>query len=163
VVEAAKRMKQAYLDGGLGPGMARFFGLLMTSGELPAGFADQPTPNPAQFGLPTEDDGDRTNLLFPNVPSGLDFAVADSLRDLGDRVVIGIGAESHDERRPGAKSVAAHLGVRLVEPPGGHGGFSGGEYGQPTGPPTASPRCCELCSIERSRWGRTAQWSALAA
>ena len=136
VVAAAKRMKEAYLDGGLGPAMARFFGLLMTSGELPAGFADQPTPDPAQFGLPTEDDGDRTSLLFRNVPSGLDFAVADSLRDLGDRVVIGIGAASQDELAArGAKSVAEHLGVRLVTFPGGHGGFSGGEYGQPAGDP----------------------------
>ncbi len=136
VVAAAKRMKQVYLESGLGPAMARFFGLLMTSGELPAGFADQPTPDPAQFGLPTVDDGDRTNLLFRNVPSGLDFAVADSVRDLGDRVVIGVGAESHDELAArGAASVAEHLGVRLVEFPGGHGGFSGGEYGQPAGDP----------------------------
>ena len=73
---------------------------------------------------------------FANAPSGLDFAVDDSLRDLGDRVVIGIGAESHDElAAPGAKSVAEHLGVRLVTFPGGHGGFSGGEYGQPAGDP----------------------------
>lgn len=136
VVAAAKRMKQVYLESGLGPAMARFFGLLMTSGELPAGFADQPTPDPAQFGLPTVDDGDRTNLLFRNVPSGLDFAVADSVRELGDRVVIGVGAESHDELAArGAASVAEHLGVRLVEFPGGHGGFSGGEYGQSAGDP----------------------------
>ena len=73
VVAAAKRMKEAYLEGGMGPAMARFFALLMTSGELPAGFADQPAPDPAQFGLPTEDDGDRTNLLFRNAPSGLDL------------------------------------------------------------------------------------------
>ncbi|MCW2757624.1 MAG: hypothetical protein JWO46_1370 [Nocardioidaceae bacterium] len=136
VVAAAHRMKEAYERDGLGAGMARFFGLLMTSGELPAGFADQPTPDPAQFGLPTQDDGDRTNLLFRNVPSGLDFAVADSVRDLGDRVVIGVGADSHDELAArGARSVAEHLGVRLVVFPGGHGGFSGGEYGQPVGDP----------------------------
>ena len=136
VVSAANRMKEAYLEGGVGPAMAWFFRLLMTSGELPTGFADEPTPDPAQFGLPTEDDGDRTNLLFRNIPAGLDYAVADSLRALGDRIVIGIGAESHDELAArGAKSVAGHLGVRLVEFPGGHGGFSGGEYGQPAGDP----------------------------
>jgi pimeloyl-ACP methyl ester carboxylesterase len=135
-VAAARRMKEVYLADGLGPAMARFFGLLMTSGELPPGFADQPTPDPAQFGLPTEDDGDRTNLLFRNMPGGLEYEVVDSLRALGDRVVIGVGADSHDELAArGARSVAAHLGVRLVEFPGGHGGFSGGEYGQPAGDP----------------------------
>ncbi len=138
VVAAARRMRDVYLADGLGPAMARFFGLLMTRGELPAGFADQPTPDPAQFGLPTEDDGDRTNLLFRNVPSGLDFAVDDSVRDLGDRVVIGIGAGSHDELAArGARSVAEHLGGPAGGVPGDHGGFSGGEYGQPPGEPEA--------------------------
>jgi hypothetical protein len=41
--------------------MAKFIAVAGHDGPLPAGYADQPGPDPAQFGLPAEDDGSRDN------------------------------------------------------------------------------------------------------
>jgi hypothetical protein len=44
--------------------MAKFLGLIMHSGEVPADWTDRPAPDPAQFGLPTEDDGSREDPML---------------------------------------------------------------------------------------------------
>src|SRR5438132_812942 len=48
---------ETYQRSGFGPAMAKFISLVGHEGPIPADFADQPAPNPADFGLPTEDDG----------------------------------------------------------------------------------------------------------
>jgi len=46
--------------------MAEFTQLVMLQGLLPDDYLDRPAPDPAQFGLPAEDDASRDDLL----PSG---------------------------------------------------------------------------------------------
>lgn len=137
LAKVTEHMVDTYERDGLGPGMAEFIALVMHDGEIPASFLDAPAPDPAMFGLPTDDDGDRTNAIFRNSPTCqlYDPDVA-ALRALGDRLTIGVGAESNQEwPARGARSVAAELGLAPVVFPGSHNGFSGGEYGQPAGDP----------------------------
>ena len=48
--------------------MAKFIALVSYQGPLPAGYADQPAPDPAMFGLPAEDDGCRNDPLLGPPP-----------------------------------------------------------------------------------------------
>jgi hypothetical protein len=103
------------------------------AGPFPAGFASEPGPDPAGFGLPTEDDGTRDDPLvglnMPSTPAYQhDFG---ALRAAPSRIVIGVGAESAKmiAGRAGT-AVAERLGTAPVTFPGGHDGFIGGEYGR---------------------------------
>ena len=136
---ASRAVHETYLRDGFGAGMAHFIALVSHRGEFTDEWAQQPPPDPAMFGLPTEDDGRRDDpLLGQNIETAtepnLDF---DALRAAGTRVVIGVGAESDGElaNRAG-KAVAQRLGTEPVIFPSNHGGFLGGEYGQ-TGEPEA--------------------------
>src|SRR6187455_3648415 len=54
-----------YQRSGFGPAMAQFILAVSHQGEMTPEFAASPAPDPAMFGLPTEDDGNRTDpLLF---------------------------------------------------------------------------------------------------
>ncbi|MBO0816691.1 MAG: alpha/beta hydrolase [Actinobacteria bacterium] len=129
---ACEGIRETYLREGFGPGMAKFIALVSHQGPIPAGFADQPGPDPAMFGFPTVDDGSRDDaLLRLNMPScpayRHDF---DALRAAPCRIVIGVGAESSQMMAGrGGISVAERLGTPPVTFPGGHDGFLGGEYG----------------------------------
>ncbi|HEX3515669.1 MAG TPA: alpha/beta fold hydrolase [Trebonia sp.] len=136
---ACEAIRETYVREGFGPAMARFIALVSYEGPFPAGFARQPGPNPADFGLPTEDNGSRDDPLvglnMPSTPAYQhDFG---ALRAAPSRVVIGVGAESAKmiAGRAGA-AVAERLGTAPVTFPGGHDGFAGGEYGR-TGQPDA--------------------------
>src|SRR6516164_9876989 len=56
VLAVCDGIKQTYLREGFGPAMAKFIALVSYQGPIPAGFANQPGPDPAAFGLPAEDD-----------------------------------------------------------------------------------------------------------
>src|SRR5687767_8506157 len=60
---ACKNIQQTYRSDGFGPAMAKFMKLVFHEGPIPEDFANQPT-NPADFGLPTEDDGSRSDPLL---------------------------------------------------------------------------------------------------
>jgi pimeloyl-ACP methyl ester carboxylesterase len=130
---ACEAIRETYLREGFGPAMARFIALASYEGPFPAGFAHEPGPDPAGFGLPTEDDGTRDDPLvglnMPSTPAYQhDFG---ALRAAPSRIVIGVGAES-------AKMIAGRAGTAVAERPGtapvtfpgGHDGFIGGEYGR---------------------------------
>jgi len=130
---AAKDVNETYKRRGFGPGMAKFIALVSYKGEIPADYASQPAPDPAMFGLPTEDDGSRTDpLLAQNMVSCTHYQPDfDALRAASTRIVLAAGAESEGEMaHRGAEAVAAELGATPVTFPSGHGGFLGGEYGQ---------------------------------
>lgn len=96
VVAACHGLRERYLREGMGPAMAGFIALTMHEGPIPAGFADGPGPDPAMFGLPTQDDGSRDDVLLGQnlhtcSPHTLDL---EALRQSGTRVVIGVGQES---------------------------------------------------------------------
>jgi pimeloyl-ACP methyl ester carboxylesterase len=136
---ASRDVHETYLRSGSGPAMAKFIALVSHQGPIPADYADQPDPDPAMFGLPTEDDGSRDDpLLGQNMISCTHYQPDfDALRAASTRIVIGAGAESEGElAHRGAIAVAERLGEMPVTFPSNHGGFLGGEYGQ-TGDPDA--------------------------
>jgi pimeloyl-ACP methyl ester carboxylesterase len=134
---ATDGIRTVYERDGFGPAMVRFLLLTGHKGEIPAGFADRPAPDPAAFGLPAGDDGTRSDpLLGQNLMSCThhehDFG---ALRAAPTRIVVGVGAESEGElaNRAG-RAVAERLGSEPVVFPSNHGGFLGGEFGM-TGDP----------------------------
>jgi hypothetical protein len=89
------------------------------------------------FGMPTADDGSRTNPLFRNMPATIEHRIdVERLRALGERLVVAVGVESHDEMAArGARSTAAAVGVPVTDFPSHHGGFTSapGYPGDPEG------------------------------
>ncbi|WP_043639023.1 alpha/beta fold hydrolase [Nonomuraea candida] len=135
---AIAAMREVYQRDGFGPAMAMFIALTSHEGEIPADFARRPMPDPAQMGLPVEDDGSRDDaLLGQNLITCThyepDFA---ALRAASTRIVVGVGAESQGQlAHRGGEGVAERLGLKPVTFPSDHGGFMGGEYGMPPGDP----------------------------
>jgi pimeloyl-ACP methyl ester carboxylesterase len=128
---AVMDMRRTYERDGLGPGMAKFIALVGLRGAVPADFADRPV-NPADFGLPTQDDGSRDDaLLGQNLVTCTHYEHDfDALRAASTRIVVGVGAESEGElaHRAGV-AVAQRLGANAVTFPSHHAGFAGGEFG----------------------------------
>jgi pimeloyl-ACP methyl ester carboxylesterase len=123
---AVANIRQTYERDGFGPAMVKFIALSSMRGEIPADFADRPVQSPADFGMPTEDDGSREDALFAQnlmtcTHHEHDF---EALRAAPTRIVIGVGAESEGEmaHRSG-EAVAARLGMEPVTFPSHHGGF----------------------------------------
>ena len=134
---AARDVHETYRRAGFGPGMAKFIALVSHKGPIAPDYADQPAPDPAMFGLPTEDDGTRTDVLLgQNMVTCTHYEFDfDALRAASTRIVVGAGAESEGElAHRAAVAVAERLGSTPVTFPSDHGGFLGGEYGQ-TGDP----------------------------
>jgi pimeloyl-ACP methyl ester carboxylesterase len=130
---ATENVGETYQRAGFGVGMAKFIIAVSYKGEIPAGFINQPDPDPAMFGLPTEDDGSRTDpLLFQNIVTCTHYQPDfDALKAASTRIVLAVGAESVGEMaHRGGEAVARELGTTPVTFPSGHGGFLGGEYGQ---------------------------------
>jgi uncharacterized protein YndB with AHSA1/START domain/pimeloyl-ACP methyl ester carboxylesterase len=130
---ATSAVHETYQRSGWGAAMAHFFAVAGHRGPFTAEFVAQPAPDPASFGLPTTDDGSRTDVMFGQyVVSGThyepDFAAVGSA---STRIVVGAGEESEGELASrGAFAVAERLGTKPVMFPSGHGGFLGDEYGQ---------------------------------
>jgi pimeloyl-ACP methyl ester carboxylesterase len=128
---AAVDIHRTYERDGIGPAMAKFIALTSLRGAIPADFADRPV-NPAELGLPTEDDGSRDDpLVGQNIMTCTHYKHDfDALRAASTRIVVGVGAESEGELayRAGV-AVAERLGTNAVTFPSHHAGFLGGEFG----------------------------------
>jgi pimeloyl-ACP methyl ester carboxylesterase len=136
---AARAVADTYQRNGFGAGMAHFIAVVSHRGPFPEDFGMQPAPDPAMFGMPTEDDGSRTDpLLGQNMISSTHFEPDfEALRAAPTRIVVAAGAESEGEMaNRGAHAAAARLGTEPEIFPSHHGGFLGGEYGQ-SGEPEA--------------------------
>ncbi|HLT70712.1 MAG TPA: alpha/beta hydrolase [Acidimicrobiales bacterium] len=139
LVAAMKAVRERYAAEGWGPAMASFIALTSHVGPLPEDWVDRPAPDPAPFGLPTEDDGSRDDPLFGPAAAATTEVVPDlaAVAAAPTRVVLAAGAASEGQVcARSAAAVAERLGTRPVVFPGGHAGFLGGEYGQ-TGEPDA--------------------------
>jgi pimeloyl-ACP methyl ester carboxylesterase len=126
-------VRDTYERRGFGAGMAQFIAVVGYQGPMTLDFAAQPAPDPAMFGLPTEDDGVRTDpLLGQNMISCTHYEPdIDALRASPTRIVLAAGAESAGQMaHRGAVALAERLGMEPVMFPSDHGGFLGGEYGQ---------------------------------
>jgi pimeloyl-ACP methyl ester carboxylesterase len=126
VLAACADIRQTYQRAGFGPAMATFIALVSQTGPIPPGFPGQPAPDPAAFGLPTEDDGSRDDPLLglhmtACVGYQPDFG---ALRAAPTRILLGVGAQSGQMLAGrAAVAVAEQLGTTPVTFPGGHDGF----------------------------------------
>lgn len=139
--QAAERartgVRAAYEANGSGAGMAAFIAMTSWRGEFTDDYFAQPAPDPAQYGMTTEDDGSRDDPLL----SDRSWAVSsyrpdvDALAVAPTRIVIAVGEESTGTIT-GRTSVATAelLGQRATVFPSHHGGFLGGESGYPGQP-----------------------------
>lgn len=146
---AVRAIRDTYQRRGFGPGMAAFIALTGHQGEFPADIAEQPTPDPAMFGLPTDDNGDRTDvLLHQNIISSTHFEPDfDALRAAPTRIILAAGAESQGQMaNRGAYAVAERLGQHVVVFPSHHGGFVGGDGGWGGDPDAFAPKLREVLS-----------------
>lgn len=123
---------QRYRERGWGAGMAAFIAMTSWEGEVTEEYLAQPAPDPAAFGMPTDDDGSRDDPLL----SERSWAVClyepdlDALQAAPTRVVIAVGEESlsvYTGRT--AIALAERLGQQATVFPSHHGGFMGGEFG----------------------------------
>jgi len=136
---ATRAISDTYQRSGWGAGMAHFIAVVSHKGPMTDEFARQPGPDPAMFGMPTEDDGSRNDpLLGQNIITCTHYEPNfDALRSASTRIVMAAGEASEGEMaNRGAHAVAERLGTTPVSFPSDHGGFLGGEYGQ-TGDPDA--------------------------
>jgi pimeloyl-ACP methyl ester carboxylesterase len=144
---ASRAVRDAYRAGGFGAGMARFIAVVSHEGPFPADYGNEPAPDPAMFGLPTEDDGNRTDpLLFQNIITSTHYEPDfEALRASPTRIVLAAGIESAGQlAHRGAEAAADRLGIEAVPFPSDHGGFLGGEYGQAGDPDAFAAKLREV-------------------
>ncbi len=144
---ASRAVRDAYRVGGFGAGMARFIAVVSHEGPFPADYGNDPAPDPAMFGLPTEDDGNRTDpLLFQNIITSTHYEPDfEALRASPTRIVLAAGIESDGQlAHRGAEAAAERLGMQAMPFPSDHGGFLGGEYGQAGDPDAFAAKLREV-------------------
>jgi pimeloyl-ACP methyl ester carboxylesterase len=131
--EAADRafrgVREAYQDKGFGAGMATFVALTMWPGVFTDAYFAQPAPDPAMFGMPTEDDGNRDDMLLSEraITVTRHEYDLDAIKAAPTRVVLGVGEETGETvTARTARGVAERLGAEVVMFPSHHGGFVGG-------------------------------------
>ena len=135
---AMRHLYDTYQRDGFGKAMASFITLTSTRGPIPEDFASQPAPDPAMFGMPTEDDGRRDDPLFAR-NAGTTFFEPDfeALRKAPTRIVMAVGAASAGQLTDRAtREIAKRLGGEVEVFPGGHGGFNRSPW-DPTADPEA--------------------------
>lgn len=90
VLAAARAIQETYLRKGWGAGMAHFIAVTSHEGPFTAETAGQPAPDPATFGLPTEDDGSRTDpMLGQNMITTTHYEPDfDALRAASSRIIV---------------------------------------------------------------------------
>jgi pimeloyl-ACP methyl ester carboxylesterase len=129
---AVRAIQSSYQAGGFGAGMAHFIAITGHRGPFTDEVVAQPAPDPAMFGMPADDNGDRTDVLLSQNIIGTthyepDF---DALRTAPTRIVCAAGAESTGEMaNRGGHAVAERLGQEPVIFPSHHGGFLAGDHG----------------------------------
>ncbi|MEN3607907.1 alpha/beta hydrolase [Plantactinospora sp. ZYX-F-223] len=138
---------EAYQARGTGAGMAAFIAMTSWQGEFTDDYFARPAPEPAMFGLSTDDDGSRDDPLL----SKSSWAITDYRPDAGvltstpTRIVIAVGEESagtYTART--AVGTAALLGQEAVVFPSHHGGFLGDQFGYAGKPEEFAARLREV-------------------
>ena len=139
---ARAAVRDAYDAKGSNAGMAAFMAMTSWPGEFTDEYFAQPAPDPAAFGMPTEDDGSRDSPLL----SDRSWAVSSYRPDVHalaaapTRIVIAVGEESRTTfTGRTAVATAELLGQQATVFPSHHGGFLGSESGY-AGQPEAFAR-----------------------
>jgi pimeloyl-ACP methyl ester carboxylesterase len=135
-------VRDAYQAKGSSAGMAAFIAMTSWHGEFTDDYFAQPVPDPAQFGMPTEDDGSRDDPLLSDRSWAISSYRPDikALTAAPTRVVIAVGEESAGTfTGRAALATAELLGQQTAKFPSHHGGFVGAESGY-AGQPEAFAR-----------------------
>jgi len=134
--EAARRAQAGFLEAyqakGFGAGMAGFMAMISWQGEFTDAYFAQPAPDPAAFGLPAEDDGERDDPLLSDHSLAVTAYRPDvaALTSSSTRIVVAVADESGESfTGRTARGTAALLGQEATVFPSHHGGFMGGEGG----------------------------------
>jgi pimeloyl-ACP methyl ester carboxylesterase len=144
---ARAQIEDTYEAKGWGAGMAAFMGMTSWHGEFTDDYFAQPAPDPAQFGMPTADNGSRDDPLLSDRSSAIisyhpDFA---ALKAAPTHIVIAVGEESMGTFSGRTSlATAARLGQGATVFPSHHAGFAGGESGYPGQPETFAHRLHEV-------------------
>ena len=150
---AAQHAFQAVYDQkGSGAGMAAFIAMSSWQGEFTDEFAAQPPPDPAQFGMPSDDDGTRGDPLLSDVSNSVtDYALdADAMNAAPTRIIVAVGEESEGVfTGRTAVATAEALGQEATVFPSHHGGFMGGEFGYAGQPEAFAARLREVLAAEQ--------------
>src|SRR5437868_537623 len=139
---ARAAVREVYEAKGWGAGMAAFIAMTSWQGEFTDDYFAQPPPDPALFGMPTEDDGRRDNPLLSDRSRAITSYRPDveALAAAPTRIVIAVGEESAGTfTGRTAVATAELLGQQATVFPSHHGGFMGGEFGY-AGQPEAFAR-----------------------
>jgi pimeloyl-ACP methyl ester carboxylesterase len=124
-------IRDAYMTKGRGAGMAAFIAMTSWRGEFTDEYFSRPLPDPAQFGMTTEDDGSRDDPLLARSQAVVSYRPdVKALAAAPTRVVIAVGEESMGTFT-GRTSVATAelLGQQATVFPSHHGGFLSAESG----------------------------------
>ena len=131
-------VREAYDAKGWGAGMAAFIAMTSWQGEFTDEYFAGGAPDPAQFGMPTDDNGSRDDPLLsdqsePVISYRPDVA---ALVAAPTRIVIAVGEESRGTFTGRTSEATAELlGQRATVFPSHHGGFLGAESGGYAGQP----------------------------
>jgi pimeloyl-ACP methyl ester carboxylesterase len=144
-------VRDTYEAKGRGAGMAAFIAMSSWQGEFTDEYFARPTPDPAVFGMPSEDDGSRGDPLL----SDRSWPVSSYRPDVGKlaaaptRVVIAVGEESGNTfTGRTAVATAQLLGQQATVFPSHHGGFLGGESGYAGQPEAFARRLREVLDTQ---------------
>ncbi|MFB9239123.1 alpha/beta fold hydrolase [Plantactinospora siamensis] len=151
--EAAARalagVREAYRKGGWGAGMAAFMAMSSWPGEYTDDYFALPAPDPAAFGMPTEDNGVRDDPLLSDRADAITAYRPDveALRRAPTRIVVAVGEESLNTfTGRTAEATAEALGQKATVFPSHHGGFAGPEGGYPGQPEAFARKLREVLS-----------------
>jgi pimeloyl-ACP methyl ester carboxylesterase len=132
VQQARAAYTRVYQDKGWGAGMAAFIAMTSWEGEVTEAHLAEPAPDPAAFGMPTDDDGTREDPLLSDRSWAVPLYEPDieTLKASPTRIVVAVGEESVNVYT-GRTSIALaqQLGQQATVFPSHHGGFMGGEFG----------------------------------
>jgi pimeloyl-ACP methyl ester carboxylesterase len=149
---ARAAVRDAYDANGSNAGMAAFMAMTSWPGEFTDEYFAQPAPDPAAFGMPTDDDGARDSPLL----SDRSWAVSSYRPDVQalaaapTRIVIAVAEESRTTFTGRTTAATAELlGQQATVFPSHHGGFLGGESGYPGQPEAFARRLRAILDDDR--------------
>jgi len=138
---------RAYQERGWGAGLAAFLAMSMWQGEFTEEFLARTLPDPAQFGLPDQDDGTREDPLLSGTSAPVTSYQPDleALRAAGDRLVLAVGEQTGEAiTARTTRALAEALGTEPLVFPGDHGGFAVGDPSHPGDPAAFATRLREV-------------------
>lgn len=147
VERASAEVGAAYAERGFGAGMAAFIRLTSWQGEFTDEYFEQPPVDPAEYGLPTDDDGSRDDPLLSDSSDDVTSSRPDlgALRSGIPRIVLAVGEETGDAiTARTTRGVATELGLPVTMFPSHHGGFASAQGPWPGQPVEFGARLAEI-------------------